>query len=165
MTETHLSVKCTPDLVIKRIVAGKSDYMHLMLIGDESEDMVNRYIDRGDIFVGFVDDQAVSCIVIINIDGETVEVKNLAVIPSFRKKGIGQRMLAYIEQLHQGSRIYIGTGETPSTLRFYQSCGYRYSHRIPNFFTDNYPDPIVEENVTLKDMIYLYKDLLQDDRR
>lgn len=157
MTETCPPNKFTSELIVKRIGDNKSDYMQLLLIGDESEKMVNHYIDIGNLFVGFVDGKAVSCIVTINIADETVEVKNLAVIPNFRKKGIGRRMLAYVERLYPGCKIFIGTGETPSTLRFYQSCGYHYSHRIADFFTDNYSNQIVEEGITLKDMIYLYK--------
>lgn len=89
----------------------------------------------------------------------TVEVKNLAVEPDFRGRGIGRSMLEYIENMNRGKVIILGTGETPSTLRFYNSCGYFYSHRVPDFFIDNYPEPIVEEGVTLRDMIYLKKDI------
>lgn len=39
------------------------------------------------------------------------------------------------------------------------SCGYSYSHRIAGFFTDNYPGPIIEDGVRLKDMLYLSKQL------
>lgn len=147
------------ELVIRRISANKSAYMELLLIGDESEEMVRRYIDAIDLYVGFVDGAAVSCIATLVIDAETLEVKNLAVVPQCRKRGLGRCMLAYAERRYPGCRIYLGTGETPSTLRFYQSCGYRYSHRLPDFFTDNYSCPIVEEGVTLKDMVYLYKQL------
>ena len=67
------------------------------------------------------------------------------------------RSLGYAESQHSNKKIILGTGETPSTLRFYKFRGYSYSHRIPNFFTDNYPAPIIEEGVTLCDMIYLEK--------
>ena len=33
----------------------------------------------------------------------------------------------------------------------------RYSHRIPNFFTDHYDHPICEGGVLLRDMVYLQK--------
>lgn len=66
-------------------------------------------------------------------------------------------MLEYIEHLNSGKTIILGTGETPSTLSFYQACGYTYSHRIPNFFTANYDHPIIEDGIMLKDMVYLCK--------
>jgi len=55
--------------------------------------------------------------------------------------------------------MLVGTGETPGTLSFYESCGFVRSHRIPDFFTDHYHHSIVEEGITLKDMIYLKKEL------
>lgn len=150
-----------PDLHIKHILKNKEDYMDLLLIGDESEEMICRYLGNGDLYVGFADGTAVSVIITIEKDPQTVEVKNLAVISHYRRHGIGGRMLAYVERLNETKGFCLGTGETPSTLRFYESCGYHYSHRIPNFFTDNYPTPIVEEGRTLKDMICLCKGPLQ----
>ncbi len=35
------------------------------------------------------------------------------------------------------------------------------SHRIPDFFTDHYPEPICEEGILLTDMIYLKQELPQ----
>lgn len=133
--------------------------MALLLIGDESEPMVERYLDAGDLFVGFIDDEAVAVCVSVQISEELTEVKNLAVLAEFRRQGIGRRMLSHVEQLNRGRTVQLGTGETPSTLRFYRSCGYRYSHRIPDFFIDNYPNPIIEEGVELRDMLYLRKRL------
>lgn len=99
----------------------------------------------------------IAVVMTVCIDSTTVEVKNLAVADGFRRQGYGRRMLRHIENRHPGKAIVLGTGETPSTLRFYRSCGFTYSHRIPDFFTDNYPEPIIEEGVRLRDMIYLKK--------
>lgn len=55
--------------------------------------------------------------------------------------------------------MLLGTGEVPSILAFYERCGFTYSHRIKNFFTDNYDHIMFEEGVQLVDMIYLKKDL------
>lgn len=142
---------------IIQIFEDKSQFLPLLLIGDESETMVGKYIDRGALYVGFIDDRAVA-VCMTTYESETViEVKNLAVQPEWQRKGIGKQMLSYIEKINAGKTIILGTGETPSTLRFYRSCGYIFSHKIPNFFTDNYPSPIIEEGVQLKDMLYLTK--------
>ncbi len=137
--------------------SNKKQYLPLLLIGDESEAMINRYLDSGTLYVGFSNGKPIAVCVTLNLDPNTVEIKNLAVEAEYRRHGYGRRMLEYIESQHSNKKIILGTGETPSTLRFYKSCGYSYSHRIPNFFTDNYPTPIIEEGVTLRDMIYLKK--------
>lgn len=51
--------------------------------------------------------------------------------------------------------MLVGTGDSPITISFYKNCGFVYSHRIPNFFIDNYDYPIFEDGKQLKDMIYL----------
>ena len=132
-------------------------YRDLLIIGDESEKMIARYTGRGTLYAGNIGDKAVAVCMVTEEAPDTVEVKNLAVAPEFRRRGIGRQMLSHIESLHHGKTIQLGTGETPSTLRFYESCGYRFSHRIAGFFTDNYPAPIIEEGVRLTDMIYLTK--------
>lgn len=55
--------------------------------------------------------------------------------------------------------MLVGTGETPTILSFYESCGFEKSHHIKNFFTDNYDHLMFEEGVQLIDMIYLKKEL------
>ncbi len=142
---------------ITEIDNDKKQYLPLLLIGDESETMIDRYLDPGTLYVGLFNGKPIAVCVIVNLDSDTVEIKNLAVDAEYRRHGYGRRMLEYVESRHSNKKIILGTGETPSTLRFYRSCGYLYSHRIPNFFTDNYPTPIIEEGVTLRDMIYLEK--------
>lgn len=131
--------------------------MPLLLIGDESETMIARYLSSSVVYAGIYEGEIVAvCAVVMESDAQ-IEVKNLAVQPDMQRKGIGRSILRFIEELNHGKTIILGTGETPSTLRFYKSCGYRVSHKVPDFFTDNYPHPIIEEGVLLCDMIYLAK--------
>lgn len=145
------------NFTISEAYSNKKQYLPLLIMGDESESMIDRYLDSGSLYVGLLNGKPIAVCVIVNLDSDTVEIKNLAVETEYRKHGYGRRMLEYVESQHSDKKIILGTGETPSTLRFYKSCGYFYSHRIPNFFTDNYPTPIIEEGITLCDMIYLGK--------
>lgn len=149
------------DIRIAEIAGNRHDYMPLLLVGDESEAMIASYLDRGALYVGFSGSEAVAVCLAADVDANTVEVKNLAVATRWRRRGLGRRMLEHVEMLSRGRTVILGTGETPSTLRFYESCGYVYSHRVPDFFTANYPEPIIEEGVTLRDMIYLKKEIRQ----
>lgn len=142
---------------IKKVTGDKRLYLNLLLIGDEQEDMIERYLDRSHLFIGYLDGHPVACCAITFEENNIIEIKNLAVLARYRRKGIGRGMLRYVEQKFLGHTFILGTGETPSTLRFYKSCGYGYSHRIPDFFTNNYDQQIIEEGVILRDMIYLVK--------
>lgn len=133
-------------------------FIHLLLIGDESEEMIERYLFRCRVAVGYADGEAVAVCAFTREGERLIEIKNLAVAEGYRRRGFGRGMLDFVERLNAGCRFQLGTGETPSTLRFYFGCGYRLSHRVKDFFTDNYPYPIVEEGVTLRDMLYLVKE-------
>lgn len=147
----------TARFIIREIYGDRKQFLPLLMIGDESETMIDRYIGQGNLYAGFLEEEPIAVVLTVCIDSATVEVKNLAVANGFRHQGYGRRMLRHIENRHPGKTIVLGTGETPSTLRFYRSCGFTYSHLIPDFFTDNYPEPIIEEGVRLRDMIYLKK--------
>ena len=51
-------------------------------------------------------------------------------------------------------QMIVGTGDVPGAVNFYTNCGFEYSHRVENFFTDNYDHQMVEDGVLLKEMIY-----------
>ena len=53
--------------------------------------------------------------------------------------------------------MLVGTGNTPAILSYYESCGFKKSHIIKHFFTDNYDHPIFEDGIQLIDMVYLKK--------
>lgn len=142
---------------IEQIVSEKERYLDLLLLGDEQESMINRYLPDSELYVLFISGTAAGVCAITTESDRLIEIRNLAVRPEFRRQGIGNALLKFAEGRHKGCDIQLGTGETPSTLRFYQNAGFTYSHRIRNFFTDNYDHPIIEEGVLLDDMVYLKK--------
>lgn len=144
-------------ITIARVDGDRRPCMALLLVGDVSEEMISRYLDRATLYAARLDDRLVAVCAVTDESPSLVEIKNLAVSADMRRRGIGRAMLSYVERLNRGKTIQLGTGETPSTLRFYRGCGYRETHRVPGFFTRNYDHPIIEEGVTLRDMIYLAK--------
>ena len=97
---------------------------------------------------------------------DVFEVKNLAVWPQEQRRGYGRFLMTEMCRLYSrlGTRMLVGTGDVFETLNFYQACGFTRSHVIKNFFTDNYPQPIFENGIQLKDMVYL-ECFLKNDRR
>ena len=146
---------------IREITGDKRRYLPLLLVGDEQEEKVMRYLPHGSLFVCFDPDPCAVAVVTDEGDG-CCELKNLAVEPCRQRQGHGRRMVAFVVRRYaeQGYRtLRVGTGETPSTLRFYAQCGFRPAGRIHDFFTRNYDHPIVEEGVLLRDMILLEQPL------
>lgn len=142
---------------IRKITDAKKEYMDLLLLADEQEDMIDRYLDRGEMFV--LDDHGVKAECVIAQESEGVyELKNIAVMPEFQRKGYGKCLIEYVFANYcDGKVLYVGTGDTPSALSFYESCGFTQSHRVRNFFTDHYDHPMFEDGIQLIDMIYLKK--------
>ena len=136
----------------------KRRYMDLLLLADEQENMVERYLGRGEMYALYDDDLRALCVV-TDEGKEVFEIKNLVVRPEYRRMGYGRRLVEYVLELYQlwGTVMLVGTGDVPSTLRFYEQCGFAPSHVVKNFFTDQYDHPLIEEGRQLVDMVYLKK--------
>lgn len=147
--------------MIKAVTDNKEQYMDLLLIGDEQEDMVRRYLDRGDLFVWEENSEAVAVCVITREGDGVCELKNIAVSPGYQRKGIGRKMLRFAEEYCRSfaDKLILGTGDSPLTVPFYEKCGYSRAHTVKNYFVDNYDHPIFEGGVRLVDMIYFEKEL------
>lgn len=141
---------------IYEVRENKKEYLDLLLLADEQEDMLDRYLDRGRMFV--LDDDGIKGESIVTDEGEGVlEIKNIATAPEYRGRGYGRALIDFILRTFKGkySILQVGTGDSPLTVPFYEKCGFVRSHVIPDFFTDNYDHPIIECSVLLKDMVYL----------
>ncbi|MDD4500278.1 MAG: GNAT family N-acetyltransferase [Bacteroidales bacterium] len=187
---------------IDRIIDNKKRFLDLLLLADEQEDMIDKYLPVGDLFALYdrelrsdddlrndddlridddlrnddglrnvddlrnddglrnVDDLRSVCVV-VPLDSETCELKNIATYPQYQGKGYGRALISFISDFYKNNykTMLVGTGETPAILSFYESCGFVKSHRVKNFFTDNYDHPMFEGDIQLVDMVYLKKDL------
>lgn len=144
---------------IEEIHSNKKKFLDLLLLADEQEDMIDRYLDSGRMFVLYDDD--LKCEAVVTQLNETeCELKNIATMPNEHGKGYGKTMIQFLfnEFLTQYQTMYVGTGDVPDILNFYKKCGFQESHRVENFFTDNYHEPIIDQGVQLVDMVYLRAD-------
>lgn len=145
---------------IIKIQSDKKQYLDLLLLADEQESMIDRYLERGDMFI--LQDNGIKAVCVVTNEGESIcELKNIAVVPEEQHKGYGRALINHLLVHYAGKfhTMQVGTGEVPSMVNFYESCGFIYSHRIENFFTDHYDHPIIEEGILLKDMIYFKQPL------
>ena len=145
---------------IYEVSENKKKYMELLFLADEQEDMIERYLEKGTMYV-LEDDGIKGECVVTEEDRHVLEIKNLAVVPDCHKKGYGRALIEFIAEKYreQYCILQVGTGDSPLTIPFYEKCGFVRSHSVKNFFTDNYDHPIYEGGVQLKDMIYLRKQL------
>ncbi|HNW50701.1 MAG TPA: GNAT family N-acetyltransferase [Prolixibacteraceae bacterium] len=145
---------------IERITENKKQFLDLLLLADEQEDMIDQYLPNGELFALY-DDELKSVCVVAPINRETCELKNIATWEKDQGKGYGRALIRFISGFYKNNyrTMLVGTGEVPWILSFYESCGFERSHRIQNFFTDHYDHPMYDGDIQLVDMIYLKKDL------
>jgi ribosomal protein S18 acetylase RimI-like enzyme len=150
--------------MIRKIEGNKKKYMELLLVGDEQENMIEKYLD-GDLFVLRENGTDKACCIVKPISPDTVELKNISVLPAFQRKGLGQKLLEHIFDHYKENYTFVivGTGDSELTIPFYESCGFSRDRVLRNFFTDMYDHPIFEAGKQLVDMVYLKKKI--GDRR
>ncbi len=145
---------------IKEIKEDKKQYLDLLLLADEQENMIDRYLDKGTMYI--LEDNGVKAeCVVLDVGDGALEIKNLATVTQFQGKGYGKALIEFIVKKYQGeySILQVGTGDSPSTIPFYEKCGFVRSHIVENFFLDNYDHPIYDGDVQLTDMVYLRKNI------
>ena len=145
---------------IEKIIENKKQFLDLLLLADEQENMIDKYLPDGDLFALYDDDLKSVCVV-VPINNETCELKNIATYEKFQGKGYGRALINFIIDFYKKDykTMLVGTGDTPAILSFYESCGFEKSHRAENFFTDNYDHHIFDGDIQLVDMVYLKRDL------
>ena len=146
---------------IREIKEDKKIYIELLLLADEEVKMIDKYLDRGQMFV--LDDEGIKAECVVTQEGDNIiEIKNIAVYPKYQKKGYGKKLIEFIETKYKNDFdiIRVGTGDSKLTVPFYENCGFRRSYCIKDFFVNNYENPIYEDGIRLKDMVYLEKSFI-----
>ena len=144
--------------ITKIVDSDPVNFMELLLLADEEIQMIEKYLYRGEMFALY-DDSLKSVCVVTQESDDVCELKNIATFEKCQGKGYGSKLLNHIFSHYKGkyTTMLVGTGDISWIIEFYQNNGFRLSHRIQNFFTDNYDQPMFEEGVQLVDMVYLSK--------
>jgi GNAT superfamily N-acetyltransferase len=141
---------------IKKINDNKKYFLDILLLGDEQENMIDKYLDRGDMFALY--DNGLKTICVVTEENKTTyEIKNIATYREFQGKGYASYMIGYIIEKYKNKckTLLVGTGDDEKTISFYKKCGFEYSHIVKDFFINNYDHKIIENGKQLIDMIYL----------
>lgn len=108
---------------IIEVMKNKKNYIELLLLADEQEDMIDRYIDKGKMYV--LDDNGIKCeCVVIDVGNGVLEIKNIATVPEYQGKGYAKAMIDFIitKYREEYSTLQVGTGDSPMTIPFYEKC-------------------------------------------
>ena len=145
---------------IRIITDNKKDFLPLLLLGDEQESQIDKYLGRGELFTLY--DGGLKSICVVTDEGNgTLEIQNLATDGRYQKKGYASSLIENVAEYYRNryDRIILGTGDVPGILAFYNHCGFEQTHRIANYFAEHYDHPIIEDGILLKDKVYLERKL------
>lgn len=145
---------------ITEVRKNKKQYLPLLLLADEQESMIDRYLNRGTMYI-LVDHGVKSECVVTDEGNGILEIKNIATEPAFQGKGYGKALMDFLVSKYRGQYtvLQVGTGAGSSVISFYEKCGFVPTHVIKNFFTDHYDHAIYENGIQLTDMLYLQRKL------
>ena len=80
---------------IRKVETDKKRYRDLLLLADEQEDMIDRYLERGTMYVLEDDGIRAECVVTDEGDG-ILELKNIAVEPASQGRGYGKALVEFL---------------------------------------------------------------------
>jgi ribosomal protein S18 acetylase RimI-like enzyme len=143
-----------PAVELIEVTGDREPWVPSLLEADEEEPL-RAYLDDGEL-LEIRADGATAGVVLLLREGDTVEIRNLALDEAHRRRGIGR---AAIEQVAEravtagADHLIVGTAETSTdAIAFYRACGFADAGRRPGFF-DRYPTPVIEDGVQAHDMV------------
>ena len=139
-------------LEVRKISAGKKAYLPLLMEADPSESMIDRYLDRSEMYVLMINGQAASVAVVGQVDEQVCELYNLATAPGLRGKGYASRLVRHLIRLYQPrcKRMLVGTSQP--LMSFYERFGFAYSFTREGFFLDEGYAGVQFDEENLQDM-------------
>lgn len=131
----------------------------LLLLADETKEAIDQYIFKCDIYLLHDRTENIAVMALYKNSDTELEIKNIAVIESYRSKGIGSILIKKAKDIALDNHyevLSVGTSDTGfQQLRFYEKNGFIKKGIRKDFFVENYPSPIYENGLQMRDMIIL----------
>ena len=112
---------------IEEIKMDKKRFLELLLLADEQENMIDRYLEDGRMFVLYDEEPKCEAVVIERSKTEC-ELKNLATDPTHQGKGYGKAMMGFWEKEMQqrGHKMLLTSTQVDEEAQhFYRKLGYQ----------------------------------------
>lgn len=131
----------------------------LLLLADETSEAIDQYIFKCDIYLLQDGTENIAVMALYRNSDTELEIKNIAVIESYRSKGIGSILIKRAKEIALDNHyevLSVGTSDTGfQQIRFYEKNDFKKTGIRKDFFIDNYPSPIYENGLQMRDMVLL----------
>ena len=149
------------DVVIVWHDGRRAPLRHLFDLADDSAEQLDGYVELGRVLVAVADaSKIVGHAQLLPPDrDDTIELKSIAVLPDFRRHGIGRALVNRALEIcrSEGARAVSVTTATADVdnIRFYQRCGFRAASVERDAFTEakGYPPGLEADGIPVRDSI------------
>lgn len=145
---------------LEKIIGEREPYFPYLLLADENEVVVREYMNDGDLFAIHLGGQIIGVALLIEQSIKSIEIKNIAIEPELKGRGIGEIVLQMISdhcKVNGYSKVIVGTANSSiENIPFYQKGGFRIEKVEKDFFC-SYDKPIYENGLRAVDKIIFSK--------
>ena len=156
----------SPEVRIESHNGSRDELRALFAMAEDSPTELDAYIDDGEVVAAVVGDRIVGHLQLVEAaDSRRTEIKNMAVEPSYRRRGVGWRLLhAAVEAARARGRTHVVVATAAAdvdNLRFYQRAGFRLRSVERDAFSaaTGYPPDTLIDGIELRDRVWLDLDL------
>ncbi|MGN6647389.1 MAG: GNAT family N-acetyltransferase [Cytophaga sp.] len=156
----------TPELTIRLLEQADAVPYELLLDADPSRKLVDSYMAKGETYIALHNGETVAACILMHINAETTEIRNLAVAEKVQGRGIGTRMIAHAFELakQKGYKTILIATSTPNIgpLYLYQKMGFEYDYLVKHYFdnhADCYEGELYDNGIRCNHLIVLSKKL------
>lgn len=141
------------------------EHWNLLLLADPSKEMVEGYVNESKTYAAVDNGKVVGLMVLFENCPNELEIKNIAVNPSYQGKGYGKKLIQFAiseSKLLGYQKLVICTGNSSVyQLSFYQNSGFQIVETFLDFFVKNYEEEIWENGIQCRDLIKLEQKLMK----
>ena len=83
------------------VTKNKKQFLPLLLLADEQEDMIDRYLENGAMYLLYDHGIKAECVLLPAGNG-VLEIKNIAVVPAYHRNGYGRALIDWIAAKYAG---------------------------------------------------------------
>lgn len=140
----------------------RKSFLSYLLMADSSREAVEGYLFEGEMFSVLYEEKMAGVILFVFPEKGAVEIKNVALSPVFRGRGIGKALLHHSMKHYRNKgydRMTVGTANSSlDNIAYYQKAGFRMVSVKKDFFSE-YPEPVYENGIRALDMLMFEKEL------
>ena len=147
---------------VERHTGPRGELRRLFEMAEDSTAQLDSYLDAGQVLVAVAGDRVVGHLQLVDDgDAQRSEIRNMAVEPSFRGRGVGRTLIGAAVDLVRAQRrsmLVVATAAADiDNLRFYQRAGFRIRWVERDAFTPGkgYPRDSSLDGIELRDRVWL----------